>query len=634
MSTLPFKRLGASSVVVASCAVALLHFGREVLEPLALAAILSLVIAPLVHRLRRFGLGSVPATVVSVTSVGACTLGVGLILASQLVAVTSDFPQYRAAVRSKLENVRELTEGPFSRMEAELGALAAPAASASAPAPTTGSETAEGRQHPIPVEIHAPRPATRETLAHLASLAWGPIGEAGLVIVLLVFTLMEHESLRDRLVRLAGQSEVSRTVKTLADAAHGVSRFFFSQFVVNITFGAIIGCVLWAIGVPHAALWGALSGLLRFVPYLGALAAGAMIALFAAAIDPGWTLALSCIALFGALELVLANVIEPKVYGHSAGLSPLAVIVSALFWGALWGPVGLLISTPLTLCLVVAGRHVRALEPLTILLGQATNVSAAQRFYQRLLSGETNVIIQDARGYLRRSSFARYCDQVLLPGLALAAAERRAGEVDAIQQEAMRTILVEMANTLGAIVYGPARRRSSRKVSLLDANVGAHLRRLREARLGRWQGPLDVPTRSVVVCAGLGTERDDVLNELLVLALREAEIDARSVSAATPQERPEHDKAELVYAVFVTYPPAAALDQWLAAVDELRKGLPNALLMTIGMSFGEPLADQAIVDKHVDMVLRSHEEGVAFIEPHRLAQSARPRGQQPEPLAA
>jgi predicted PurR-regulated permease PerM len=633
MSALPIKRLSASSIVAATCVMALLHFGREVLEPIALAAILSLVIAPLIHSLRRFGLGRVAATFASVTLVGGCAVGVGVILASQLVAVTSDLSHYRAAIHSKTETVRELTERPFARIEAELGALAPQAMPSGAPATAKDSATGDSTVKPIPVEIHEPRLTTRDTLAHFASLAWGPLGEACLVILLLVFILLEHESLRDRLVRLAGQSEVSRTVKTLADAAHGVSRFFFSQFLVNIAFGATIGCVLWAVDVPHAALWGTISGLLRFVPYLGALVAGTVIALFAASIDPGWTLALSCIAVFAGLELVVANIIEPKVYGHSAGLSPLAVIVSALFWGALWGPVGLLISTPLTLCLVVAGRHVRALEPVTILLGEATNVSASQQFYQRLLSGETNAIIQDARAYLRRASFARYCDQVLLPGLALAAAEQRAGEVDETQQDAMRTIIVEMANTLAAMVYGPARRRSSRKVSLLNVNIGAHLRQLREARLGHWQGPLDVPSRSVVVCAGLGSERDDVLNELLVLALREAEIDARSVSVATREERPEHDKAELVFAVFVTYPPVAALDDWLAAVSELREGLPNALLMTIGMSLGEPLADQAIVGKHVDMVLRSHEEGIAFIEPHRVAQSIRPRGQKLAPQA-
>ena len=619
MSDLAKRRLSASSVVTATCAVALLHFGREVLEPIALAAILSLVIAPLIHSLGRFGLGRVSATIVSVTLIGGCVVGGSAILASQLVAVSGDLPHYRDVIRAKTEKVRELTERPFVRMEAEIGALASQAT----PSALGNDSTTGGTAQPIAVEIHTPRPTSKDALARLAALAWGPIGEAGLVVVLLVFILLEHESLRDRLVRLAGQNGISRTITTLADAARGVSRFFFSQFLVNITFAVVIGLALWGFGVPHAALWGTLSGLLRFIPYLGALAAGAVIALFATAIDPGWTLGLTCLALFVSLELVVANIIEPKVYGHSSGLSPLAVIVSALFWGAVWGPVGLVISTPLTLCLVVAGRHVRALEPLTILLGEAPNVSAAQRLYQRLLSGETNAVIQDARAYLRRSSFARYCDQVLLPGLALAAAGQRAGEVDEPQQAGMRAIFLEMASSLGAVVYGPAKRRNSRNVSLLNANIGAHLRQLREARLGRWQGPLDVPSHSVVVCAGLGSERDDVLNELLVLALREAQVDARSVSAATQAERPAHDKANLVFAVFVTYPPVAAVENWLAAVSELRAGLPDALLMTIRTPSTETLAEHSTVENHVDMVLRSYEEGLAFVESHRRAQPVR-----------
>lgn len=616
MSHLVKKRLGASALVTVTCAVALLRFGREVLEPIALASILSLVIAPLIHSLGRFGLGRVSATIVSVTLIGGCVVGGSAILASQLVAVSSDLPRYRAAIRAKAEKVRDLTERPFVRIEAELGAFVSQANLS----PLDKDSKIGGTAHPIAVEIHTPRATTTDALARFAALAWGPIGEAGLVVVLLVFTLLEHESLRDRMVRLAGENGVSRTIKTLADAARGVSRFFFSQFLVNITFAAIIGLALWGIGVPHAALWGTLSGLLRFVPYLGALAAGAVIALFATAIDPGWTLGLTCLALFVSLELVVANIIEPKVYGDSAGLSPLAVIVSALFWGAVWGPVGLLVSTPLTLCLVVAGRHVRALEPFTILLGEAPNVSAAQRLYQRLLSGETHALIQDARAYLRRSSFARYCDQVLLPGLALTAAGQRAGEVDQTQQAGMRAIILEMAGALGAVIYGPAKRRSSRNISLLNVNVGAHLRQLREARLGHWQGPLDVPAHSVVVCAGLGSERDDVLNELLVLALREAQVDARSISAATPAQRPPHDKANLVFAVFVTYPPEQALDSWLAAVSELRAGLPDALLMTIRMPFGETLAANSTVETHVDMVLRSYEEGLAFVDSHRRAQ--------------
>jgi predicted PurR-regulated permease PerM len=622
MSNPAKRRLNPNWVITATCAIALLHFGREVLEPIALAAILSLVIAPLIHSLGRFGLRRIPATLVAVTLVGSCVIGGSAILATQLVAVSSDLPHYRAAFRAKADKVRALIERPLARMEAELGALGPP------PTPSGDGQSgtqarAAGTPQPIAVEIHPPRLTTRDALARLASVAWAPIGEAGLVLVLLVFTLLEHESLRDRFVRLAGQSGVSRTIKTLADAARGVSRFFFTQFLVNTTFAAIVGFSLWGVGVPHAALWGTLSGLLRFVPYLGALAAGAVIALFATVIDPGWTLGVTCLVLFICLELAVANIVEPKVYGHSTGLSPLAVIVSALFWGTVWGPVGLLISTPLTLCLVVAGRHVRALEPLTILLGEAPNVSAAQRFYQRLLSGETNAIVQDTRAYLRRSSFARYCDQVLLPGLAMAAAGQHAGEVDAHQQAGIRAIIVEMADSLGALVYGPANRRSRRNVSLLDANIGAHLRHLREARLGRWQGPLNVPLHSVVVCAGLGSERDDVLNELLVLALREAQVDARSVSVATPEERPEHDKAELVFAAFITYPPEAALTAWLAAVGELRAGLPNALLVTVRLPSGEPLAEQVIIEKHVDMVLRSYEEGLAFVESHRRGQPVR-----------
>jgi hypothetical protein len=452
----------------------------------------------------------------------------------------------------------------------------------------------------------------------LFALAWGPIGEAGLVLVLLVFMSLEHESLRDRLIRLAGQTEVSRTIGALADAAQGVSRFFLSQFVVNATFGTLIGAVLWAAEVPHAALWGALSGLLRFVPYLGIMAAGAVLALFVAAIDPGWTLALSCMVLFVGLELVVANVIEPKVYGHSSGLSPLAVIISALFWGAMWGPVGLLLSTPLTLCLVVAGRHVRSLEPVTILLGDAPTVSGAQRFYQRVLTGDIAAIIHDAHAYLRRSSFARYCDHILLPGVVLAASDTRSGQIEASQEDRIRTTIASVAATLTPESGGPVRIRRRRDVSLLDANIGAHLRHMRESRMGRWQGALDVPDHSVVLCAGMASERDDLLGELLVRALREAGVDARSITVGGELDSPGPDKADLVSTVFITYPLDTMLQPWLVAVAELRASLPKAILVTIRLPFFDPVASQATVEKHVDMVLRSFEEALAFMTPDKL----------------
>jgi predicted PurR-regulated permease PerM len=621
-----FKQFTANAIVTGCCVLGLLYFGRDVLEPLCLAAVLSLVIAPLIRTLRRLGLSHMPATVLSVALAATCVLGVGTILAFQLMAVSNDLPKYRAAIRTKVAAVREMTERPFARIEAELSAVAPQPPGAVAGRRGANTVTISPTQ-PLPVEIRAPRLTTREQMARLFALAWGPIGEAGLVLVLLVFMSLEHESLRDRLVRLAGQAEVSRTVKTLADAAEGVSRFFFSQFLVNAMFGTVVGLALWAAGVPHAALWGALSGVLRFVPYLGIGAAGFTIAVFVAAIDPGWRLAVFCVALFVVLELLVANVVEPKVYGHSSGLSPLAVIVSAVFWGAMWGPVGLLLSTPLTLCLVMAGRHVRGLEPVTILLGDAPSVSGAQRFYQRLLAGDTVSIVRDARPYLRRASFARYCDKILLPGLALAASDNRAGKFDGNQMARLRAAVAEVAVELtpesaaasGTSAAKLARiRRRRRDVSLLDASLGAHLRQMRIEREGRWQGSLDVPRQSVVLCAGLASERDEAMSELLVRSLREAHIDARS---ATIGDGPGPDAAALMSTVFLSYPLEDALDLWLAAAADLRARLPQALLATIRLPDERSTVPVALVERHVDMVLRSFEEALAFVAPAREARA-------------
>ena len=616
-----FKHLTSSSIVTACCVLGLLYFGRDVLEPLALAVILSLVIAPLIRTLRRIGLGQVPATMLSVLMVGTCVVGLGIVLAFQLVAVTGDLPKYRAAIRTKVAAVRELTERPFARIEAEISAVQPQTQQSGTVSSRRGMNTVTvSPTQPLPVEIRQPRLTTRDSLTRLFAMAFGPLGEAGLVLVLLVFISLEHESLRDRLIRLAGQTEINRTIRTLGDAAQGVSRFFLSQFIVNLTFGTLIGLLLWLAGVPHAGLWGALSGMLRFVPYIGVMAAGAVIAVFVAAIDPGWQLALSCIALFVALELFVANVVEPKVYGHSSGLSPLAVIVSAVFWGAMWGPVGLLLSTPLTLCFVVAGRHVRGLEPVTILLGDAPNVSGAQRLYQRLLTADSDTIVRDAHAYLRRASFARYCDKVLLPGLALAGADMRAGRIDAGQMETMRAAMGRVAATLNPEGRAPARTRRRRDVSLLDANLGAYLRQMRETRQGRWQGSLDVPAHSVVLCAALAVERDELLAELLVSALRDANIDARSTLLGSA-DRPGPEKAELISTVILPYPVEDRLGDWLNAVTELRTHLPDALLATVKLPFDQSTVPQPTVEEHVDIVLRSFEEALAFVAPERA-----PRG--------
>lgn len=620
-----FPRANAFGVIATTCVLALLHFGQEFLEPLALALILSLAIAPLVRRIGRTGIGHLPATLISVLLAAVWVVGTSVILASQMVAVTADLPQYRVAIQEKLESVREMTERPFARLQAELKAVAPGAPKGDPLANRRAVKLAAGQVQPVAVEIHEPQLSAPQTLTRLLSVVSGPIGEAGLVLVLMVFILLEHESLRDRIVRLTGNAEVGQTMKALADATEGVSRFFFAQFVVNLLFGAIVGLALWAADVPHAALFGALSALLRFVPYLGALVAGLIIALFAAAVGSGWELAAYCLGVFAVLELLVANVVEPKVYGHSSGLSPLAVLVSALFWSALWGPVGLLISTPLTLCLMVAGRHVRALEPLTILFSDAPSADAAQRFYHRMLLGESDAIIRDAMTYLRKFSFASYCDHVLLPGLALGVDEYDSGKIAKAQQDNFRSTIASLADRLMPASGGPLKRHRRRSKAMFDANVGAQMRHMRQLHLGQWQGSLDVPARSIVLCVGLPAERDQLLTELFVLALRDVEVDARSATpgeAPGEVERPPNADAvrrELVATVFLTYPLAESLEQWMAVVRELRVNLPKALLVTIRLLSEGDDAKQEVVKASVDMLLHSFEEGVALVAPDKPA---------------
>jgi predicted PurR-regulated permease PerM len=589
----------------------MLYFGRAFLAPLALAAILSLLIAPLKRKLARIGLGHTAGALVSVVLVGASLAAVTAVLGSQLVTVAADLPQYREAVRSKLAHARGLTVGPLEQLESVLRTVVPPAHPAATGKPRERGGQAAADPQAAQTPNRAPTSAT-EAISWLFSFLWGPVGQAGIVLVLLVFILLEHEGLRDRMISLAGEAEAGRTMRAVEDAAQGISRFFVSQFVVNVTFALVLGSALWLVGVPHAALWGALGGLARFVPYVGALAAGAVIAAFAAAVDPGWSLMFWCAGLFVALEAVVVHLVEPRVYGQSSGLAPLGVIVSALFWGALWGPLGLLLATPMTLCLVVAGRHVRALEPISILLGEAPGLTAGLRFYQRALSGEPGEIVAAARVYLQRSNFARYCDQILLPGLALAAADFRAGRIGSEQQDRIRLTIAAVAETLSAVERQDGASRKRRSTSLLEANVGAHLHAQRDQGLGRWHGTPPLRAAQGVLCAGLGTARDDVLTQLLVQALRDEGIQAASLSLARRLDAPGEGRADPFSTVFLAYPLEESQDAWQAAVADVRASFPKAMLLTVKLPLEDAVADEAIVQGQVDLVVRSFSEAVAF----------------------
>lgn len=607
---------GAARIIAATCVLALLYVGREILAPIALASVLSLVLAPLKRKLARGGIGQAAGAAVSVLLATAAIALAAVFITSQFVEVAADLPQYKEAVRAKLQRVMDVTIRPLERIHSNIVGVV-PHIPSSAVTRRQSQSSAAAARPPAP-EALPPRESTAELVF---SSLWGPVSQAGIVLVLLVFILLGHETLRERMIRLAGEAEVGRTMQAIDDAAQGVSRFFFSQLVVNATFGVVLGLALWIVGVPHAALWGALGGLARFIPYVGALGAGAALAAFAAAVDPGWSLMFWSIGCFLVLEAVVAHFVEPQVYGQSAGLAPLGVIVSALFWGAMWGPLGLLLSTPMTLCLVVAGRHIRALEPITVIFGETPGLTEGLRLYQQALSGDAQAVVGAARRYLKRSNFARYCDQVVLPALALASADARQARTEREQQERVRRTVRQAMEALArhAKVVDASRRR--RSTSLLDADVGAHLAEVRENRLRLWPGPRSDLDLSLVMCVGLGSERDELIGELLQQSLRDDGIEARTISVDVGSDYDVRaalaaggrGTSGLVSIVVLAYPLEEDHELWQSVTLMVRDAFPYAMVLTVRPPYEEGLADEALVRGPVDLVVRSFSEVVAFV---------------------
>src|SRR5579875_3697103 len=286
------------------------------------------------------------------------------------------------------------------------------------------------RQTPLPVEIRPAASTPFQIIREIAGPLLQPLATAGIVVVFVIFFLLQREDLRDRFIRLAGAQDLQRTTQGLDDAGRRLSRYLLTQTAINTGVGALVGTGLWLIGVPNPALWGILTMLLRFVPYVGPIIAAAFPAMLAFAVAPGWSMMFWVIGLFLAVELVTGYVIEPWLYGHSTGLSGVAVLVAAAFWTLLWGPVGLLLSTPLTMCLVVLGRHVEHLRFLEVLLGDRPALAPEESFYQRILADDPDEAASQAEAFLKDKPLSVYYDEVAIRGLALAQLDVNRGVLD------------------------------------------------------------------------------------------------------------------------------------------------------------------------------------------------------------
>lgn len=616
--TLPASTVPAAApvgrIVSGLAVLAMLYFGRDVLMPITLAAMLSLLVAPLVRALKHIGLGQAGAVLGAVAALSVTLTALALVIGSQVVGMASSLPQYEATLRDKIRVAQSLTVDKLESMQGEAGRLMSGLADPASDV-ADGLVARIGGAAPTPgvvaVEIHQPRPTASKLISQAFRSVWGPLGKTGVVLVLLIFILLEYESLRDRFILLIGGADLQGTTRAFNDAGERLSRFFVSQFTVNLGVGVAVWLVLLVIGMPHAMFWAVLAAVLRFVPYVGVIAVALSAAVFAAAVDQGWTMALSVVALFVVIELLAAQVVEPQLYGHSTGLSPLSIVVAAIFWSWMWGAVGLLLSTPLTLCLVVAGRHIKALAFLDVLLGNSPALSLSQRFYQRALSSDVDDIIEAARVFLKRKSFAQYCDAILLPALLLARADAEAGRISEEQQGLLRGAVAQVIESLG---HEPGkRRRRARRITVLDdPNLGQYLRHQRENLNGKWQGPTVVPPGSIVLCIGLGTVRDDLVTEILVRVLRDSSIDARHLSVADLHGGPPPGATPGSVAMFflISAYPAQEAEQAMAVAALIRQRNPQTRLVGVIPSNLLPEADTAAMAGSVELVAHSMEEAL------------------------
>ena len=360
-----------ATVAVVVVVVGALYLGRDILVPLALAILLSFMLAPIVIRLRRLGLGRIPSVFAVVVLLFVVLLGLGSIVASQVVHLAENLPRYEWNLRAKIRDlpIAVPSGGVVERTTDMLRDLREELEKATKGPEAKGTDAAaEQPVKPVLVQVQEPV-APMQTLRELGGPLVKPIATAGLVLVFVIFMLLQREDLRDRIIRLVGSGDVARTTEAMNDAAKRISRYLLMQLVINVLYGLPVGIGLYLIGVPNPILWGLLATILRFIPYVGPMIAALFPIALSFAVAPGWTVPLLTIALFVTLELFSNNILEPWLYGSSTGLSPVAVLVAVVVWTTLWGPVGLLLSTPLTVCLVVLGRHVPQLAFFDVLLG-------------------------------------------------------------------------------------------------------------------------------------------------------------------------------------------------------------------------------------------------------------------------
>ncbi len=625
----PVPRSSKFVVLAAVCVVvAALYLAQEVLIPLALAMLLSFLLAPVVQRLERMKLGRVPSVLIAVSALFLVIGILGYVVVEQVLDLANNVDAYKGNIVSKVERlqprsglmdklgnaaheVQEHLQKPEAAATtqstqptekvADLAAEEVAARNRQARTVTEGSKqvvpnpaTQPTAENPLPVAIVAPKPSPMQTLGGYLGVVLAPLGTAGLVIVFVIFMLLQREDLRNRLIRLISQGRLTIATQALDDATTRISKYLLAQAIVNGTYGLAIAIGLWVIGAtlgrhdpaqvenfPNVILWGLLCAVLRFIPYIGPWIGAAFPMLISLAVYKGFGVFGATIGMFVVIELLSNNVMEPLLYGASTGLSTIAILVSAVFWTWLWGTIGLLLSTPLTVVLVVLGKYVPQLRFLDILLGDEPVLSPAERIYQRLLALDQEEALELLQEYRRQMPLEKVYDEVAMPALAMAEQDRARGLLDERRRDSIRTSMREMIEELGDAERAAGAKEAAAAVELAakgieptapftaagNGEAASGLASVVSAATGALTAPPPKDTRPGlpkdcrvnVLCLPARDEADEISNLMLVQLLELRGYCATSISstalASEMIEAVERNKADII--VVSAMPPSA-----------------------------------------------------------------------------
>ncbi|KAB0676189.1 AI-2E family transporter [Aureimonas leprariae] len=588
---------GLLSLAVGVVVVAALYLAREVLVPITLAVLLSFVLAPLVSLLRRMRFPNVLAVLMAVV-VGLGVLGaLGGVIGIQVASLAPNLPGYVATIEGKVQTVQAATVGRLTSLAERVGRHVEPAPTPANPDAASSGRLGRASDQPVPVTIQEEDNNQVELLRRIAEPVLAPVETTLIIFIVAVFILLQREDLRDRLIRLFGSGDLHRTTIALDEAARRLSRYFLAQLGINAAFGVVVAIGLTIIGIPSPILWGILGALLRFVPYVGAIIAAALPVALAAAVDPNWSLVIWTAGLFVVCEALTGQVVEPLVYGHSTGLSPVAVVVAAIFWTWLWGPIGLILSTPLTLCLVILGRYVDRLEFLDVLLGDRPALTPVENFYQRMLADDPDEAQEQAELLLKQRSLTGYYDEVALKGLQLAANDAQRGVLGQEKLErikrSIRSLVHELAD-YDDVEPAPDERAeaaagSSKSEKDVEANSPPEHPPERAARAPGWDG-----ATPIMCLAGRGP-LDEAASTILAQLLDKHGLGARVIphEAASREGIATLDPAGIVL-ICISYLEISGNPAHLRyLIGRLRKRFPKiAILVGLWPAEAEVLRDE------------------------------------------